>query len=91
MEKQLGAKNASGSFPTLELETGAQGQGFRNVAGVDEAGRGPLAGPLVVAAVILGKDWNSGHLLNDSKKLSLQKREHFFELICSEAQAFKIV
>ena len=91
MEKQLGSKNASGSFPTLELETVAQGRGFRYVAGVDEAGRGPLAGPLVVAAVILGKDWNSGHLLNDSKKLSLQKREHFFELICSEAQAFKIV
>ena len=91
MEKQLGSKNASGSFPTLELETVAQGRGFRYVAGVDEAGRGPLAGPLVVAAVIVGKDWNSGHLLNDSKKLSLQKREHFFELICSEAQAFKIV
>lgn len=81
----------SGLVPTLKLEESAAGRGFRNIAGVDEAGRGPLAGPVVVAAVILGKDWNAGHPLDDSKKLSLQKREQLFELICSEALAFKIV
>ncbi len=91
MEKQLGSKNVSGLVPTLKLEESAVGRGFRNIAGVDEAGRGPLAGPVVVAAVILGKDWNSAHPLDDSKKLSLQKREQLFELICSEALAFKIV
>ena len=91
MEKQLGSKNVSGLVPTLKLEESAAGRGFRNIAGVDEAGRGPLAGPVVVAAVILGKDWNAGHPLDDSKKLSLQKREQLFELICNEALAFKIV
>ena len=91
MEKQLGSKNVSGLVPTLKLEESAAGCGFRNIAGVDEAGRGPLAGPVVVAAVILGKDWNAGHPLDDSKKLSLQKREQLFELICNEALAFKIV
>ena len=91
MEKQLALKNASGLVPTLELEESAAGRGFKNIAGVDEAGRGPLAGPVVVAAVILGKDWNAEHPLDDSKKLSLLKREHFFEIICREAQAFKIV
>ena len=81
----------SGLVPTLKHEESAVGRGFRNIAGVDEAGRGPLAGPVVVAAVILGKDWNAGHPLDDSKKLSLRKREQLFELICSEALAFKIV
>ena len=91
MEKQLGSKNVSGLVPTLKHEESAVGRGFRNIAGVDEAGRGPLAGPVVVAAVILGKDWNAGHPLDDSKKISLRKREQLFELICSEALAFKIV
>ena len=97
MEKQPGSKNASrhghqhNFSPTLELETAAQGRGFQQVAGVDEAGRGPLAGPVMVAAVILGKDWNAEHPLNDSKKLSSTKREQLFDVICSEALAFKIV
>ena len=97
MEKQHGSKNASrhghqhNFSPTLELETAAQGRGFQQVAGVDEAGRGPLAGPVMVAAVILGKDWNAEHPLNDSKKLSSTKREQLFDVICSEALAFKIV
>ncbi|MAU06617.1 MAG: ribonuclease HII, partial [Deltaproteobacteria bacterium] len=46
-------------WPSLQLEADAQAQGFRNIAGVDEAGRGPLAGPVVVAAVILGPDWDT--------------------------------
>lgn len=59
-------------------------RGFKFIAGVDEAGRGPLAGPVVAAAVILP----NGHLidrLNDSKKLSPALREDLFESINAEA------
>ena len=42
--------------PTLEFENAAYSRGFSKIAGIDEAGRGPLAGPVVVAAVILGKN-----------------------------------
>ena len=52
--------------PTLELENAAYSRGFRKIAGIDEAGRGPLAGPVVVAAVILGRNWNTTFELNDS-------------------------
>ena len=97
MEKQQGSKNASrhalqyNLSPTLELEKAALSLGFQHIAGVDEAGRGPLAGPVIVAAVVLGKDWNADHPLNDSKKLSTKKREQMFEVICSEALAYKII
>ncbi len=63
--------------------------GCRYVAGVDEAGRGPLAGPLVVAAVILQEN----HFLlglNDSKQVSAARREQLFEQIGKEAIAVKI-
>ena len=78
-------------IPNLEIEKKALARGFKYIAGVDEAGRGPLAGPVVVAAVILGDNWDDGHLLNDSKKLTAQKREHLFEIISNEALAHKIV
>ena len=59
-------------------------QGIRNVAGVDEAGRGPLAGPLVVAAVILPANvFISG--LNDSKQLSAKVRERLYDEVCQKA------
>ncbi|MGL5206408.1 MAG: ribonuclease HII [Acidaminococcaceae bacterium] len=59
-------------------------QGITYVAGVDEAGRGPLAGPLVVASVILPeKIFISG--LNDSKKLSAKVRERLYEEVCQKA------
>ncbi len=54
------------------------------IAGVDEAGRGPLVGPVVAAAVILPKDY-SLEGLNDSKQLSEKKREKFFEILQKEA------
>ena len=65
---------------------------FRNflTAGVDEAGRGPLAGPVVVAAVILDKA-NPIEGLDDSKKLSEKKREELFELIVERALGYSIV
>lgn len=56
-----------------------------SVAGVDEAGRGPLAGPVVTAAVILDPD-NMPDGLNDSKKLSLSRREQLYKLIFASAQ-----
>lgn len=63
--------------------------GARLVAGVDEAGRGPLAGPVTAAAVILPRDL-SIHGIEDSKKLTPEKREELYGLITSEAIAFGV-
>ncbi len=63
--------------------------GMRRVAGVDEAGRGPLAGPVVTAAVILPPGfWLNG--LNDSKQVNAAVRERLFEAICAHAVALAI-
>jgi len=60
------------------------------IAGVDEAGRGPLAGPVVAAAVILDAQYPiSG--LTDSKKLTAKKRESLFAEICQKAKAYAIM
>jgi ribonuclease HII len=59
-------------------------QGYLRIAGVDEVGRGPLAGPVVAAAVILPKE-GIGERLFDSKKISSKKREHLYETILAEA------
>ena len=64
----------------FEFETKASYQGFKNIAGIDEAGRGPLAGPVVAAAVIFPSQVNIPGL-NDSKKLSTKKREELFPKI----------
>ena len=64
----------------FEFETKASHQGFKNIAGIDEAGRGPLAGPVVAAAVIFPSQVNIPGL-NDSKKLSTKKREELFPKI----------
>ena len=60
------------------------GQGYQRIAGVDEVGRGPLAGPVVAAAVILPKD-GIGEELFDSKKISSKKREELYGIILSKA------
>ena len=65
--------------------------GYKLVAGVDEAGRGPLAGPVVAAAVIL--NWQEEALwseINDSKKLKPAKRERLFGLLAAEATAIAV-
>lgn len=59
-------------------------QGLTRIAGVDEAGRGPLAGPVVAAAVILGRGFRIDGL-NDSKQLSAEKRENLFAAILESA------
>ena len=64
--------------------------GYKYVCGVDEAGRGPLAGPVYAAAVIL-KDNADLSGVNDSKKLSEKKREELFDKIIAESIAYKIV
>ena len=56
------------------------------ICGIDEAGRGPLAGPVVAAAVILPKDCRILYL-NDSKKLSAAKREELYDVIMAQAKA----
>lgn len=59
------------------------------IAGIDEVGRGPLAGPVVTAAVILPKDCNILYI-NDSKKLSEKKREALYDIIMKEAVAVSL-
>src|ERR1043165_2273984 len=71
--------------PTFNRERYAMKQGIYPVAGCDEAGRGPLAGPVVAAAVILDpKRIPRG--LNDSKKLDPEERETLYEKICATAE-----
>ncbi len=73
----------------LEFEQNAKDKGYSAVCGVDEAGRGPLAGPVCAAAVILPE----GVIIdgvNDSKKLSEKKRESLFEVIKSTAVSYCI-
>jgi len=69
----------------LDLETKLWKQGFKLVAGVDEVGRGPLAGPVVAACVVFPKTVESLPGVNDSKKLSSAKREELFEVILKNA------
>ena len=73
----------------LELENKAQEAGFQAVCGIDEAGRGPLAGPVFAAAVILPPGLIIEGL-NDSKKLSEKKREELFDVIRRDAAAYGI-
>lgn len=72
-----------------EFEKKAFSSGFGLVAGVDEAGRGPLAGPVFAACVILHKDCIINGI-NDSKKLSEKKRELLFDEICKKAISYSI-
>ena len=63
--------------------------GVELIAGIDEAGRGPLAGPVVVAGVIMPKD-SMIEGVNDSKKISEKKRERIYEVIINEAIAYGV-
>lgn len=64
-------------------------KGIKYIAGIDEAGRGPLAGPVVVASVILPQD-SMIEGINDSKKVSEAKREKLYDLIINEAISYGI-
>lgn len=76
-------------MPDYELEKAAVSRGFKLICGVDEAGRGPLAGPVCAAAVIL-PDGADIPELDDSKKLSEKKRESLFNVITETAVDFSV-
>ncbi len=76
-------------MPDFTYEKAAMESGFKLICGVDEAGRGPLAGPVCAAAVILPQDTEIEGL-NDSKKLSEKKREALYDIIKEKAVAYSI-
>lgn len=85
------AKSKHDTFTMLEYEKKYLAEGAKYIAGVDEVGRGPLAGPVVVASVIMpldDEDIIQG--VNDSKKVSEKNRELFFEKIKEKAIAYRI-
>lgn len=73
-----------------EYESGLYKKGIRYIAGIDEVGRGPLAGPVTVAAVILKPHWFAAGL-NDSKQVTPHRREELAKQIQEEAEAVSIV
>ena len=81
-------------MPNLFLEQALLRRGARPVAGADEAGRGPLAGPVVAAAVILPPELSGGEgwlqLLDDSKRLTAVRRERAFEAVREHALAWAV-
>lgn len=72
-----------------QIETKLYEEGVETICGIDEAGRGPLAGPVVVAAVIMPKD-SMIEGVNDSKKVSEKKREALYEQITKEAISYAV-
>lgn len=72
-----------------KIDESVYDEGFEYICGIDEAGRGPLAGPVVVAAVIMPKD-SMIEGVNDSKKVSEKKREKLYDLIIDEAIAYGV-
>ncbi len=72
-----------------EIEEDLHQKGFQKICGIDEAGRGPLAGPVVVAGVIMPKE-SKIEGVNDSKKVSEKKREKLYDLIIEEAIAYSV-
>lgn len=76
----------------LNEEQSLFSQGYKLIGGIDEAGRGPLAGPVVAACVVWGSDFDAGKLgytelkfLRDSKRIDEKKREQLFKIIHEEA------
>ena len=72
-----------------QIENEIYSSGVETICGIDEAGRGPLAGPVVVAAVIMPKD-SMIEGVNDSKKVSEKKRELLYEQIINEAISYSV-
>lgn len=91
-EKGLAEKNRVHSM--FQMEKPIHESGYKLVAGVDEAGRGPLAGPVVAAAVILEPEaenfWVELSEINDSKQLPPYKRERLYEAITANARSFAV-
>ncbi len=85
-------RKAASPFPNLDHENELKSQGYDLIAGIDEVGRGALAGPVVAGAVILPHPANLPWLglVRDSKELTSRKRESLFDLINKEAVAVGI-
>jgi ribonuclease HII len=85
-------ERALSQFPNLDEEDKLKSQGYELIAGIDEVGRGALAGPVVASAVILPHPANLSWfgLVRDSKELNYKKRESLFDLISKEAVAVGI-
>jgi len=85
-------ERALSQFPNLDEEDKLKSQGYELIAGIDEVGRGALAGPVVASAVILPHRANLPWLglVRDSKELNSRKRESLFDLINKEAMAVGI-
>lgn len=77
------------TVPTYELEDAFREEGYARICGIDEAGRGPLAGPVFAAAVVL-RPGTEIPGLNDSKKLTEKKREALFDVILDVAEDYSI-
>ncbi len=76
----------------LQYERALQAKGYRYIVGVDEVGRGPLAGPVVCAAVVMPLEESDLIIgVDDSKKLSAKKREELAEIIKQKAIAYTMV
>ena len=76
--------------PDMSEEQAAQREGYARVCGIDEAGRGPLAGPVVAATVILPEGYELPGL-NDSKKLTAKKREQLFAALMADERVQKCI
>ncbi len=72
-----------------EIEKDLYNKGFKNICGIDEAGRGPLAGPVVVAGVIMPEN-SMIEWINDSKKVTEKRREFLYDVIKEEAISYSI-
>ena len=72
-----------------EIEKDLRNKGFNKICGIDEAGRGPLAGPVVVAGVIMPEN-SMIEGVNDSKKVSEKKRETLYDVILEEAISYSV-
>lgn len=72
-----------------QMEKDLYKKGFKNICGIDEAGRGPLAGPVVIAGVIMPED-SMIEGVNDSKKVSEKKREKLYDIITEDAISYSV-
>lgn len=86
-EREIFLKNRLEELKSMEMQLHLQG--YEHVAGVDEVGRGPLAGPVVAAAVVLPADFDVIGV-DDSKKLSAKKREQLYGQILEQALCYGI-
>ncbi len=77
-------------YPTLELERKLWKKGFKIVAGLDEAGRGPLAGPVVAGCVVISSPEKVVDIVRDSKKMTKKQRDLAFDLIKEKSDGYGV-